>query len=258
VNPAAHERFEDALRSLAARLELPQPARSRVVLEIAGDLEDAYEYHRHEGLDDDAARDAALARFDLSDEALAELVAVHSTWARRFMDSMSERGRSRFERVALALVMGFVVALAGLRLAGAGLLEHVGAAAVPSVALTLTALAVAAHKAWRLWLTGDHRIRQLHRGLPEILIAAAASLGFGMAGFWFELHRMFSAAMAAVPAAGADLGSSAPDLYSGLLHAFAAGNAGMLGAVACCMAWWLLVRKVQRIERAETEVFIEF
>ena len=42
--------FTAALRRIDSRLHLPQPARSRVILELAGDLEELYRHYRATGL----------------------------------------------------------------------------------------------------------------------------------------------------------------------------------------------------------------
>ena len=48
-------RFAELLGRTAARLDIPQPARSRVLLELAGDLDALYEHYRGLGLEEDEA-----------------------------------------------------------------------------------------------------------------------------------------------------------------------------------------------------------
>jgi hypothetical protein len=251
---APRHRFDELLRRLAARLDLPQPAKSRALLEIAGDLEDACEHYRRSGLDEEAAREAAVERFDLSEAALRDLAAVHATRLRRLLDGLSARGRDRLERVALSLVLLFVVALAWVRLSGAGLLDHVGPEALPAFAVTIGALAIATRKAWSLWLTREHDLRSLRRGLPEVLIAGVAGLVFGTVGFWVALYRIAGEFyLQADPLSG-----TAGGLFvSGLRRAFATGNAAIFCALLCGLLWWALEQRVASIERAETEYLME-
>ena len=252
--PSHRHRFENLLRRLASRIDLPQPDKSRVLLEIAGDLEDAYQHYLSRGLDETAARASAVERFDLSDAALRDLGAVHATRLRRFMDGLSARGRDRFERAALALVLLFVVALAWGRMSGAGLLDHVGPEALAAFAVTMAALAIAARKVWSLWLTREHDLRRLRRGLPGVLIAAGASLAFGTVGFWVALYRIAGGlSVQADPLSGA----AAVPLVSGLLRAFATANAAIFCALLLGLLWWVLENRVARIERAETEYLME-
>ena len=78
--------FAAALQRIDARLHLPQPARSRVILELASDLEDLYGHYQSKGLSKAEAREAALADLDASDEVLTALSEVHASGARRSMD----------------------------------------------------------------------------------------------------------------------------------------------------------------------------
>ncbi len=243
-------RFAGELRSIAARLDLPQPTRSRVLLEIAADLEDAYSHHRDRGLADAAARRTALDRFELSDDALQELVTLHAPRLRRLLDGLSQRGRDRVERAALGLLLLFVMALSGWRLSGGELLAHLGASAVPAAAVTLAALGVAGAKAWHLWLTGHHELRSLRRGIGEVLVAGIAGLALGMMGLSFELYRTFGALLEAMPATPVE---ATPLLLGGLRRVFATASVTLLAALLCCLLWWLLARKVAQIEIAETE-----
>ena len=67
-------RFTDTLTKLNDRLDLPQPVRSRILLEIASNLEALYPHFRGDGLCEEAARRQAVEHCDLSDEARARMV----------------------------------------------------------------------------------------------------------------------------------------------------------------------------------------
>ncbi len=45
-------RFAPLLKSINARLDLPQPTKSRIILEIASDLEDMYQFYQSQGPDE--------------------------------------------------------------------------------------------------------------------------------------------------------------------------------------------------------------
>ncbi|MCU0613080.1 MAG: hypothetical protein MUE60_14995, partial [Candidatus Eisenbacteria bacterium] len=79
----------DALRDAYQRLALPQPARTRVLLELSGDLEDMHRLYVDQGLSEEDAERRALESLDLSDAALAGLSAVHCQPLRRFLDRLS-------------------------------------------------------------------------------------------------------------------------------------------------------------------------
>ena len=70
-------RFEDALRSVADRLDLPQPERARILQEISGDLEDLRTELIGRGLGEAEAEARALEILTPSEPALAALTSVH-------------------------------------------------------------------------------------------------------------------------------------------------------------------------------------
>jgi hypothetical protein len=46
-------RFSEILRSTAVRLDLPQPSKSNILLELAADLEDLFQHYREQGHDEE-------------------------------------------------------------------------------------------------------------------------------------------------------------------------------------------------------------
>ena len=57
-------RFADVLNQVRDRLEIPEPSRTRIVLEMASDLEDSYQYYLDQGHDEAEAARLARETFD--------------------------------------------------------------------------------------------------------------------------------------------------------------------------------------------------
>jgi hypothetical protein len=72
-------RFAKVLNKVSDALDLPQPTRSRIVLEMAGDLEDLYQHHLAQGLDEEQAARRAEEAFAASEEALKHLSRIHES-----------------------------------------------------------------------------------------------------------------------------------------------------------------------------------
>lgn len=172
-------RFADVLRGIDGRLTLPQPAKSRILLEIAGDMDDLYQTFRQQGLSREEARREAVARLDLSDEALEDLATVHTSRLRRFLDGLSEQGRGRTERAALSLLVLFLVVTTGRQIVGSTFFANASSLSWPALILGLGAVVAGARKAWALWLTQDHDVRRLQQGLAPILVLAGLSFSIG-------------------------------------------------------------------------------
>lgn len=254
-------RFAEVLSRTADRLAVPQPAKSRILLEIAGDMDDLHTYHLERGLTEDLAVEKTIGQLDLSDDALDDLVALHTSRVRRVLDGLSGRGRARVERIALGLLLVFVVSVSWIQVSGVGVFEHVGGAAWDISALTLVAMVIVGRKAWMLWVVQNHDIRSLHRWLPELLYAGIANVVVGSLGVWLQLRSMVESAASRL-ASGGDAGphvaaAAGYEVAVGLRGVAATATLAMLWALLCVLAWWVLARKVAAIEQAEVEFLID-
>ncbi len=259
------ERFGRVLRRVDRELEVREPERSRILLELSGDLEELFRAYRRRGCSEEEARrraEAWLAPDGASREGLRRL---HTPLAGRLLRSLSEVGRSRLETAAFTvLALGSVAAgLWGLR--GTVLLWPPGPAVAAVLAIGGTGLAVAARRATRLFLAADGAPpREAH--LLSLPVLAAASFVVGALGACFEVGSSLAAAAAApttaapsgapelASAAVEGVGAGAPEALWGAL-ASAAGTAGLglVVALALTLAWfWLAVRaRLVRDARAE-------
>lgn len=177
------EGFERVLRRVDRRLEAPEPERSRILLEMAGDLEDLYETYRRRGIGDAEARRKAVEWFDLSDEAAEELRSVHVPWLGRVLDQLEGSTRGRVEASLLGLV-ALAAAASGL---GAALRVglHPTSPGVWAVALLAAAgVAAALRCAHTLWLGAERHDPGALRGwlTAQLVAAVGAALAGALAG----------------------------------------------------------------------------
>ena len=73
-------RFGGVLQKARDQLQIPEPARTRVLLEMASDLEDSYQIYLSQGCDEPEAVRRAEESFGTSEEALKHLVNI--SWPR--------------------------------------------------------------------------------------------------------------------------------------------------------------------------------
>lgn len=241
--------FSETLREINRRLDLPQPAKSRVILEIAADLQDLFEYYRGIGLNDETARERALVQCDLSDESLAQLVQIHTAPWRRFLDRLSDQGRARWERGLLLLLMAFIAATTGRLVISTGLFRIASGAVWPIIGITAAALIISAYTIYLAYIKQEHDLPRLRSGLPLLLVLSGGCLVIGLYGYWLALYR--TAARAAADVEGA-LRLAVAWLTAGsamLMVAF-------MSAILIALLWYLLADKVARIEEAEAAVLM--
>jgi len=237
------------LRSLSERLDLPHPARARVVIEVAADLADLEALYIERGFEPEEARERALKRLDLSDDAIRELVRVHGSPIRRGLDRLSEGSRRRGERLALSALLIFLIAGTRALMPTRSLLADAGSGLWVLAALAIPGVLLAAVKAYGIWGRDAHDPLRLRAGLDLILLAAGVTAASGLALWWLGL-RWVATASAARPDAAIGF------LVEGLTRGSALAVAGFQAAILLGIAWLVLSGRIAQIERGEAELIL--
>ncbi len=243
-------RFAERLREINGKLDLPQPEKSHILLEIASDLDDMYQFFREEGLNEEEAAKRAEEKLDLSDDALRELVEIHESGMRKLLDRISSQARSRWERVLLAMTVIVIAAYSGRQIFSARLYAQASRFVWPILLFALAALVITIWQVYKLYIKKDHDIRTLGVGLPWLVAMGAASFLTGLLGMMFEFHR--SALMAAD-----DVERSLVFLVESALRSSAMTMVGLFTVIAIAIVWFVLMNKVRNIEIAEAAWLIE-
>lgn len=182
-------RFGPALRRIASELKLPEPARSRVLLEMASDLEALYDHYRARGLDDDEAVRLTEERLVASPAALQQLVTVHTTGYQRLLGRAVGALRLGFDLVLFVLAVVPLLAFSG-QVVGAQLRDG-SAGAFTWVVLGIGGVitGITLFKAYQLFGRRERSPAKLHRGLFTMLVLAFHGALVGLIGFVITLYR---------------------------------------------------------------------
>lgn len=182
--------FSGHLRDIAARLSIPEPARSRVLLEIATDMEDLLDHHLESGVGREEAISAVEEQFDLSEDALRDLVEVHSSSCRGPLERISQQAQSSWERGVLVVVAVFVAVGLVTQMVQPGLFRAAGILTYVVLPVLALALGVGAWKGAALFRVGNRLRMPIPRGGIRSLVTLALLLvGTGFAGVWIQLYR---------------------------------------------------------------------
>lgn len=241
-------RFEAVLRRIGARLELPHPARSRVLHEIASDLEAAYGAYRTRGLDEEEAARRAERLLDPSWAALEALERVHAPLYRRWLARFSQRTRHRAERAVLVVLAVTVLAGGVAGLVGAEVLRDPSPFLWPVLGLGAAALALGVGKAFLLYVKRDHSPRRLRGGLSALLVLGSAILTVGAVGVVIDAYRLAGAVVGAVE-------SQVPLTLRWIRQDGTLLVVSLLLALALALVWFVCLRRAIAIEHAEAEIF---
>ena len=157
-------RFAPLLKSINARLDLPQPTKSRIILEIAADLEDLYQFYQSKGLPEKEATQKAKEKFDVTDEALMDLIQIHESILRRWMDRISEQAQNRWEHMVMILILIFIALLSSRAILSTRFFMNTSLFVLPIVGIAFFIIAKALEKGYYLYIKKDHNIRSLREG----------------------------------------------------------------------------------------------
>lgn len=220
-----------AIRRADPESRVPEPARSRWLLEVAGDLEGLYEEFRSRGLGEEAARRRAWKWLVGSDPVGDRLAEIHAPGPARRLDRWTAE-RSPLAEWALGSLVALGVVAGGLGVAhDTELLPGLAPAVVAVLLLGAAGLVRAFVLARPLFVRPGELTRRPRRRALELLGWALATGAIGLAA---GVARLTGGAAGAPWRAVAE----------------AAGLATLAGAltVGLGIAWYLLDRRAASIE----------
>lgn len=242
--------FREILQKTSDRLDLPQPVKARILLEISADLGDVYDECMEQGMNHEEARLRAIDMCDLSDEALADLVRIHETPLRRFLGSLSEQARSRWEKALLVTLILFIAAFSGREAFTAKLFTTASKFVWPIAAVSFYALIMTLINIYRLYIKKQHDPRRIRSGPAPILAAGVVCLLTGFAGLTFELYSTARSIMA-------DSAGALGHIVEWGLSSSAMMMAALLAAISAGIAWFILDNRARKLEAAEMSWLFE-
>lgn len=239
-------RFAAVLQRVEARLTVPQPARSRILHEMAADLEDLYAAYRARGLDEDTALRRAETALGASPEAVDELVMVHRPAWERLLERFSSGAGSRVERGLLTGITLAGLVVAGAALARQGILAHASPFLWPVLLLAAGAAILAGAVFFRLFVKQDHTRARVRAGLSPLLVLASTTVLVAAFGFAWEIYRIAGDV--------SQLGVvSANVLLPRLRRASEVLALGLTAGLGGVLAWLHLRQRILIIEAAEAD-----
>jgi hypothetical protein len=241
-------RFNAFLHRTEERLALPKATRSLILVEVAADLDDLFQYYLQQGLSEDEAAARAEEKVNMSDEALAELVRIHSD-TRGWTDRMVRVGQPLGERIAMDLIVLFFLASAALAIgSNTRVLTSLTGFIWPIAGIFVALLAN-----FFIQLTRNLEglsPRRLRQSLVTPLFLGAASLVVGFVGTGISMYRAYLR-MAATPE------HAGPIFSQALLGATATLAAALLVTLCAGIVWFILGGRVIRFEDHATKIFME-
>jgi len=239
-------RFNVFLHKTDERLALPKATRSLILVEIASDLEELFNHYIQQGFSEEEAAVRAEEKVDMSDEALAEIVRIHSE-SHGWTDRIVRRVHSFWERIALTVIVFYFVAIAALH-SNANLFANLTVFIWPVLAVFVGLVVIFVVQMARF---SDHpNPRRMRDGLATPLFFGAASLVIGFMGTGIELYRTLKRMAAEPEIAG-------PLFAQSVLGVTATLAISLLVALTAGVAWFVLAGRFARLEDDVARTFME-
>ena len=252
-------RFSSLLQSINDRLDVPQPRKSRILLEIAADLEDAYAFFIEQGHTDDEATQLTQERFILDDSTIAELTSVHQPLMKKILDRFSLQVQNRWERIILVLTLLTVAAVSGQVMMTSTFFENSSPFVWPVWGISIAGLVLFFFKFYNLYILKNHNIKTVRKGIHSMALLGLLSLLIGLTGYFYEL--LLNGIQTVLP--GGSLITvvctvvDSPDRIINIHNCYIRTSTVMMASLFVFMflglLWYVLMNKAAKIEMAEAQ-----
>ena len=253
-------RFAPLLKEINGKLDLPQPVKSRIILELAADLEDLFHHYRSQLSDDEEAMSKVRERLSLDDSTLSALVEVHRPLFKRFMDKISSQAQTWWERSILLLAIAFIAVLCTKTFFTTPFFMRASVFVWPDLVLFLGVSVIALAKTFQLYVKKDHNIRRVRTGISAIAILGLISLFVGVLGYFLELLRaedklLFVGSFFNIITATSH--RMLVDYTGWIIKSSSMIMFTLFVAIFAALTWFLLSNKAAKIEQAEASILLQ-
>lgn len=243
--------FIEVLRAASEQLRIPEPSRSRVLLEMAADLQDSYESYLSQGVEESEAARRAQETFGISEEALKHLARIHDSSVDRTGMRISEHVGTVWEKLLLVVLLAFEIVVAVQVLSSKMLLVYPSPFLWPIVGLAGAAFLFTLRKLFETFSSSGTDVRKLRSGLGLLLFCSGASLAVSVCGLLFHLQRFFRLNADTAPE------SLFVNFAGWMVGISSMMTIGLLTCVLTALFWFLLSSLIARSEARQIAAMLQ-
>lgn len=179
-------RFSSLLTSIYTKLDAPKAIKNRILLEIAADLDDAYEFYREQGKSEPEATRLAQEHFVLDDDAIQELSALHQPAMKKWLDAFSAQMQSSWERAIVFIFLFCLTLVTGKTMSQVTFWENASVFVWPVLAVGIAGIIQFLYKFFQLYKK-QKDIKTLRSGIHHIAYLGVFSLALGFTGYFYQV-----------------------------------------------------------------------
>jgi hypothetical protein len=250
-------RFSSLLNDINERLIVPQQVKARIILEIAADLEDAYEIYCDQGMSEAEATRTAQEKFILDDSTIAELSAIHQPFIKKWLDTVAINVESRWERTMLLLTLLVVAVLSGHAISQTSFFENSSIFVWPVLGVSILGIVLFFIKFYSLYFNKDSKSKTLRKGIDSLAYLGAFSIALGFTGYFYELFHYGvdtvypGGSLITVICTVVDSHQQTLNISNCFLTSSSVMVASLLSTMFLALFWHLLANKAASIEMAK-------
>jgi len=257
------KQFTSILNRINERLELPQPTKSRIILEIGADLQDLYQLYISRGMNEQEAFQKASEKYDLSDETLDDLIRIHQSPLKKLMDRITLQARTRWERVAFITTLLILVSITSQAFLSTEFFMQASKWIYPVLAISMITILVSIPKFYQFYIKKDHRIKEVRHGLSLVVGLSMINFAVGILGFLIELYAagnnalLFVSHLAFISQAfDESSGHTLKEIISWMIKSSTLIMLTLMTTIFLAFVCYLLMNKVWKIEQAEASILL--
>ncbi len=240
-------RFAKVLKRAGDHLEVPEPTRTRILLEMAFDLENCYRHYLEQGCDEAEATRRAEEAFGASDEALQLLARIHQPGFVGVADRFPRHVGTVWSKILMVALLAFEILLAIRVITDRSFFVHPSPFLWPLAGLALAAFLFTLWKLVQIFSRSGDDVRRLRTGLGTMLFFAGASLAVAGLGFLYHLQRFFRLNSIGAPE------TLFMNFAGWMVSISSLMTIGLLIAILAGLVWYVLSGLVSRSEARQIE-----
>ncbi len=244
-------RFANVLKRAGDRLKVPEPTRTRILLEMASDLENSYRHYREQGYDEAEATRRAEEAFGASDEALQLLARIHQPDFAGVGDRLIRHIGTIWSKTLMVALLAFEILLAIRVLSDRTFFVYPSPFLWPIGVLALAAFLFTIWKLTQIFSRSGADVRRLRTGLGIPLFFAGASLAVAGLGFLYHLQRFFRLNSDGAPE------TLFMNFAGWMVSISSLMTIGLLTAILAGLVWFVLSGLVTRSEAREMKNILQ-
>jgi len=257
-------RFKHLLTFINQRLKLPQPTKSRILLEIAADLQDLFQFYLQKGYDETTAAKMAEEKINLTDETLNELIQVHQSFFRRLMDRLPAKMLTKWERAVFVIMLLFLAAMSKTIVFSSDFLIQASRLVWPVLILFSITMIYSIPQFYNLFIKRNHVVKKLRKQANIILTLGILNLFFGIMCYLTEIFNAGSRVvlfvhhlMHIIYVTPENSDQTLIEITSWMMKSSSLVMVTLIVTIFTAIIWYTLMNKILKIEQAEALVLLE-